>query len=299
MAIGIDPTVDYPFKRLFGSAEHPAITIHFLNAVLGPVPRIEQVTILDPISNRMTEDGKLLIFDVKARDDRGRWLNIEMQSSKHAGLPQRLALYAASMYVGQFREGESYSSLCPAISICVLDAVLFPGVPDMHLDFRLRSGSHDLVLTDDLQVHFLELPKYNPMKPPPQDASPLKKWAYFLRYGKDLTPDEIREFLFDPVFIEAAEVLQMIAQSPSERALYEARLKLETDQVWKLQEAKDEGRDEGFVLGIQRGEYRGKIRLLQNILGLPESSEGELEAMDIGQLQNELARLRALLRDRR
>ena len=86
----------------------------------------------------------------------------------------------------------------------------------------------------------------------------------------------------------------MIAQSPSERALYEARLKLETDQVWKLQEAKDEG----FVLGIQRGEYRGQIRLLQNILGQPESSEGELEAMDIGQLQNELARLHALLRDR-
>ena len=137
------------------------------------------------------------------------------------------------------------------------------------------------------------------MKPPPQDASPLQKWAYFLRYGKDLTPDEIREFLFDPVFIEAAEVLQMIAQSPSERALYEARLKLETDQVWKLQEAKDEGREEGFVLGIQRGEYRGQIRLLQNILGQPESSEGELEAMDIGQLQSLLARLRALLRDRR
>ena len=120
-----------------------------------------------------------------------------------------------------------------------------------------------------------------------------------------------REFLFDQVFIEAAEVLQMIAQSPSERALYEARLKLETDQVWKLQEAKDEGRKEGrdegrevgraegLAVGIQRGEYRGQIRLLQNILGQPESSEGELEAMDIGQLQNELARLRALLRDRR
>ena len=198
------------------------------------------------------------------------------------------------MYVGQFREGESYSSLCPAISICVLDAVLFPGVPEMHLDFRLRSGSHDLVLTDDLQVHFLELPKYNPTKPPPQDASPLEKWAYFLRYGKDLTPDEIREFLFDPVFIEAAEVLQMIAQSPSERALYEARLKLETDQVWKLQEAKDEG----FVLGIQRGEYRGQIRLLQILLGQPESSECELESMDIGQMQNVLSQLQAQLRDR-
>lgn len=33
MAIGIDPTVDYAFKLILGSPEHPAITLHFLNAV--------------------------------------------------------------------------------------------------------------------------------------------------------------------------------------------------------------------------------------------------------------------------
>lgn len=36
MAIGIDPTVDYAFKVMLGNPRHPGITLHFLNAILGP-----------------------------------------------------------------------------------------------------------------------------------------------------------------------------------------------------------------------------------------------------------------------
>lgn len=35
MAIAIDPTVDDAFKLLLGSPEHPATTLHFINAILG------------------------------------------------------------------------------------------------------------------------------------------------------------------------------------------------------------------------------------------------------------------------
>ena len=43
MAIGIDPTVDFAFKKLLGSPEHPAITLNFLNAILGRDPLITSV----------------------------------------------------------------------------------------------------------------------------------------------------------------------------------------------------------------------------------------------------------------
>ncbi|MBS0262966.1 MAG: Rpn family recombination-promoting nuclease/putative transposase [Planctomycetes bacterium] len=303
MAIDIDPTVDYSFKCLFGNPRHPAVAIHFLNSVLDPIPRITDVDFLETTSQRKNEDDKLLIFDVRAVDDQGRSLNIEMQSTKHAGLPQRLALYASSMYHGQFRSGEPYSSLCPAISVCVLGAVLFPHVPDLHLDFRLRNGRHNLVLTDDLQIHILELPKYNLRTTPPQNARPLEKWVYFLRYAKNLTPEEIIGQLVDPIFLEAAGVLQMIAQTPAERAMYEARLKFETDQAWKIQEALKEGRQEGLAqgmaAGVERGKYLGQIPLLQNLLGLAESPSAVLETLEIPQLQQLLADLQAQLRDRR
>ncbi|MFN0054277.1 MAG: PD-(D/E)XK nuclease family transposase [Planctomycetales bacterium] len=47
MAIGIDPTVDFAFKMLFGNPAFKAITIHFINAVLDGSPRIVDVTIFD------------------------------------------------------------------------------------------------------------------------------------------------------------------------------------------------------------------------------------------------------------
>ena len=295
MVIGIDPTVDFAFKLLLGNPEHTAITVHFLNAVLGGSPRITHVEILNPILDQETGDDKLAILDIRAQDDQGRWFNIEMQTATHAGLRQRLAYYAASLYVGQMHSGDAYQQLRPVISICVLDALLFPHLPDMHLDFRLRDGRHGVVLTDDIQIHFLELPKYNPVSHPPIGATPLEKWAYFFRYASQMTLDEIRDCLVDVEFTEAAGVPEMIAQSPREREMYEARLKFERDQAWRIKTAKAEGIEEG----IERGKYLGQIHLLQSLLGLPESSSSELATLEFEQLSNLATQLQAQLRDRR
>ena len=121
MAIGIDPTVDYAFKLLLGSPEHPAITLHFLNAVLGDEFDITDVEIINPILGKEDDADKLSILDVAATDTTGRRYDIEMQTSLPAGLSQRLAYYTASMYVGQIGEGDDYTLLRPAISICVLE----------------------------------------------------------------------------------------------------------------------------------------------------------------------------------
>ncbi len=102
----------------------------------------------------------------------------------------------------------------------------------------------------------------------------------------------------------------MIAKSPQEREIYEARLKFERDQTWRIKAAKDEGRaegrdegraegrDEGRAEGIERGEYSGQIRLLQRLLGIPESTLSELENLDVVQLSSLSNQLQTQLRDR-
>ena len=157
MATGIDPTVDFAFKRLLGSPEHSRITVHFLNAVLGVSPRITEVTILNPFLEKDFEEDILSVLDVLATDEQGRRLNVEMQTSLPVGIQQRLAYYTACLYVEQLTEGQDYPALRPAISICVLDAVMFPGSSDLHLDFRLRDDRHGETLTHDLQIHTIEL----------------------------------------------------------------------------------------------------------------------------------------------
>ncbi|WP_182869340.1 PD-(D/E)XK nuclease family transposase [Rhodopirellula sp. JC639] len=94
MILGIDPTVDFVFKLLLGSPEHPVITLHFLNAILGEEIEIVDVEILNPILGK--------------EDD-----------------------------LDQISEGDDYTQLRPAISICVLDALLFRQSQQIHSDSKL------------------------------------------------------------------------------------------------------------------------------------------------------------------
>ncbi|MFM7071277.1 MAG: Rpn family recombination-promoting nuclease/putative transposase [Planctomycetota bacterium] len=108
MIIDVCPTVDFAFKLMLGSPEHTAVTVHFLNAVLDSGPRITQATILNPFLGKETADGNLSVLEIKARDELGRYLNIEVQTSAANGLRQRFAYYAGRLYVDQMREGMEY-----------------------------------------------------------------------------------------------------------------------------------------------------------------------------------------------
>ncbi len=157
MAIGISPLVDFAFKLVLGNPEHSGITIHFLNSILVGQPRITHVKFQNPFLDKESDDDKLSVLDILATDEHGRQLNIEMQTSLPAGMSQRLTYYVSALYAGQLSEGQRYSGLRPAISICVLSQAMFSASPALHLDFRLREMSTNLALTDDLQIHLLQL----------------------------------------------------------------------------------------------------------------------------------------------
>ncbi len=280
MAIGINPTVDFAFKKVLGSPDHPAITLHFLNAILGGDPVITAVNILTPFNEKDFDDDKLSILDVKARDDHGRWLNIEMQTTAPGELPQRLVYYAATQYVRQMNEGDRYRDLRPSIGICVLDGVLFPRVPDLHLDFRMRSQSPDLELANVLQIHLLELPKYAPPSDNGNVTNPIEKWAFFFQQAVNLTAEQLVDRLGGEAFAEAAGVLEMIAKNPRDRELYEARLKLQRDEQSRLEAAEERGE--------ARGEAKGRVRLLCELLHRPVPNMDELTMDELAAMEQEL-----------
>ena len=286
MAIGIDPTVDYAFKLLLGSPEHPAITLHFLNAILGNEFAITEVEIINPILGKEDDLDKLSILGVAARDATGRMYDIEMQTSLPAGLSQRLAYYTASMYVGQIGEGEDYTLLRPSISICVLDALMFRDSPEIHSDFRLRSRDGSLDLTDGLQIHVLELPKYAVPSDNRVITDPVEAWLYFFRRADEMTTQEIEQRFNSPAFTEAAEVLDMIQRTPQQRSQYELRLKAQRDDRARLQQARAEGKAEGEAIG----EVRGRIVLLRELLGAKPESLTDLALDQLSELESDLKR---------
>jgi predicted transposase/invertase (TIGR01784 family) len=231
MSIGICPLVDFALKRLLGDEYHIAITIHFLNAILVGQPRIRSARILNPARNKKNAQGKLSVLDILAIDELGRRLNIEVQTSIPAGMAQRLTYYVCVTYVDQLQEGQQYTELRPSISICVLAGAMFSEVPQLHLEFRLREMSSGVILTNDVQVHILQLNHLQITEEMLYNATPIERWAWFLRNVENLSVEDVARLFPDPEFSEAAGVLQMIAQTPEELMEYRARLKYQRDEM--------------------------------------------------------------------
>jgi predicted transposase/invertase (TIGR01784 family) len=137
--------------------------------------------------------------------------------------------YWARLYQQQLHENEAYEQLRPTISICFVNYLLFPKVPAYHLSFRLLEPVHQVVFTEDLALHMLELPKFK--RSADELATPLDAWLYFLRYAEELDTEALPTALQVPEIKRAMEVLHMVTQSDLERERYEARLKLERDRI--------------------------------------------------------------------
>lgn len=276
MIPGIDPKVDYAFKRLFGREQNAELLIKLLNAILD-LPeglRIVDLEILNPFHDKENVDDKQCILDVKARDQAGRLFNIEMQMLAYGAFCPRVLYYWARLYQGQLTEGMDYDKLRPTISICFVNTPVFPYLPPYHLIFELRERHHAVAFTDQLQVHILELSKF---KLSSQElATPADPWLYFLCHGDELDTEALPSSLNLPEFQKALGELQMMTQSELEKERYEARLKLQRDISSGLTHAREEGLKRGLIKHVHS---------FQRVLQMPESPEDQLLTMETAALE--------------
>ena len=129
-------------------------------------------------------------------------------------------------------------------------------------------------------------------------ADPRDQWMYFFRRAEGSTVEELLDRLPDPVFKRAVGVLEMISRTPDQRRHYDARLKWELDENTRIQTAFEEGEIKGREEGREEGELFGKIRMLQNLLSLPESTDQDLHPRSRTELETLATELQAQLRKR-
>ncbi len=272
MPIGIDPTIDYAFKRVFGRQENEESLCSLLNAVLRrPVgQRIESVVILNPFLPLEAFDDKLSVLDIKARDESGRMFNVEMQIRLHHALRERVLFYWAKLYTEQL----SYAALRPTISVLVVDDILFPELAGPHHRFRLCEESRGTVFSDQIELHVLELPKF--AKRLPELTDDLDKWLFFLRHAATLDLNHWPLELSASPWQRAGKELTMLAQTDIEREKYESRRKGQRDYTTDMRAERR--------IGEARGVAMATIRLLQRLLRRPATSNEEFGAMSIEEL---------------
>jgi predicted transposase/invertase (TIGR01784 family) len=306
MPSGIDPKVDYAFKKLFGSEENKPLLIDFLQSILNET--IEDLEILNPFNAKETPDDKLSILDIKAKLADQRLVNIEMQMVVTALYPNRALYYWARTYSQQLKESEDYIKLKTTISIHILGETLFPEIPEYHLKFALREAKHPkLLLTNQLEMHIIELPKFTLSAE--QLENEFHRWCYFLQHGEELEPKALPHTLKIPPIEKAVEVLQIMTQNDLEQQRYEARLRAQRDEsslkTVSFQEGKavgilegeqigiEKGRLEGEQIGIQKGEQIGLLEAIEGLLEVRFGNEG-LQFMSQVRLLSDVPPLRQL-----
>ena len=296
MKSGINPCVDYVFKKLYGSEDTAPLLVSLLNAVVGPTRPVTGVQIVLPQADKAFAEDKLAIGDVKVRDQGNRQFHLEMQWQTPWFFPKRVLFYWGKFHPQQLREGEHYMTLRPTILICFTNQILFPEVDDYHLVFRLRDENHGVEFCEDLEIHLIELPKFK--KTAEQLTSALDRWCYFMRHGADLDLDHLPASLDVPEIRRALEVLTMFTKDENEREIYELRLKYQRDHDSLLHDTAERAEERGVKKGELKGELKGllgQIHLCQKLLKQPPTPREELSALPVENLTTLLEQLQKQL----
>jgi predicted transposase/invertase (TIGR01784 family) len=288
-----DPKTDFAFKRIFGSEQHKDVLVAFLNDMLdlsGP-RRIVGVELLPPEQRPPVAELKLSIVDVKCTDAHGVTYVVEMQVLQVEGFEKRVVYNVAKAYVNQIARGDGYPHLNDVVGITICDFALWPDTEARQLPMLSRwrmteqqTGAREL---GQIQLVFLELPKYDASRPP---RTMVEKWAYFFREADNLAV--VPEVLADHPFIDALDAARTAGFTTAEWDAYILAGIAIQNERGALAVAEKRGRAEGRADGLADGLRQG-VEVLCRALGieLTDARRRELANMDASELIALLARL--------
>ena len=259
------------FQILFGEVGSERITKDLLNTVLDE--RVDDVQLNENIVLRRDLPGdKMGIVDVLAKINGQEYCNIELQRIDKKDIIKRLLYYWAKQYTKGIKEGEDFKELKRTIAILIADFEIDSmNKLDFHSKWKLtETENRKHILTEDIEIHIIELPKMYKKEARGQDAK-LKEWLYFLE---------------NP---ESKEVLSYMENNES---MKEAKEKLETmsedERIRKLAELREKAiLDEreieytGYCKGKEEGIKTGKLETAKNMKKMGMSLETIIEVTNL------------------
>ena len=281
--IRISLTNDYAFKRLLGSEKNKPILQDLLECILD-IPT-EDITALELLDKELTKEqisDKTGILDVKLKTTDGTIIDIEIQTSWNASFVKRTVFYWAKLYTCDFKSGQSYDKLHKCIAINII-ADGFKLNNALHSQYLLQEKEAHTLLTDVLEIHFLDLQAAKTAWEEDRKDSKRSRLINWLKFIKtDSKEERAMLAITSPVLQMLHEQLDVMTLSPIERQLYESRMKLKSDIVTISETQYHAGREEGIQQGIQQGmiqgEAKGKRETAKNLLSMGLSIENIVKA---------------------
>ncbi|SHI08985.1 conserved hypothetical protein (putative transposase or invertase) [Clostridium grantii DSM 8605] len=176
-------------------------------------------------------------------------------------MDKRTLFYWGRLFNQTISKGEDYQNLSKVITINILDFE-YVQLDKFHSKFHLwEDEAKEYMLTDLVEIHFLELPKFYKMKETNLKEDKLQRWMTF--FNKDISEEKLKELMeMDSDIRRVEERLEYLSSDEKTIELYRAREKSLHERANMISSAKKEGIKEG----IKEGEYRKAIEIAKSLL---------------------------------
>jgi len=180
------------------------------------------------------------------------------------------------MYTETIAESEAYLSLKKCIVINLLDFEIITETTKYHTEYHILEKAERFRLIDDLEMHYLELPKFDPKK----DTGQMQAHEQWLTFMKNADKPEMEEKMNK--LIERSEAIKMAKKMLNEisadelmRQKYYAREKARLDEISRIKYAEIKGMERGMEKGLEQGLEKGMEKGLEK--GMEKGMEKGIE----------------------
>lgn len=279
---------DWAIKRLLRQKVNFGVLEGFLTVFLGE--KITIMEILESEGNQQTQDDKFNRVDIKALNDKGEIIIIEIQNTRELYYLERILYGVAKAITEHISLGDRYHKVKKIYSISILYFDIGKGSDYLYHGQNHFVGVHT---HDRLQINTKEkdaivprmpseiFPEYILIRVNEFDklaTTPLEEWMKYLKDGiiaSDTTA---------PGLHEAREKLKYYSMTPEERHAYDEHLSAVMIQNDVLDSAKLEGRLEGRAEGLEEGRAEGRAEGLEEGLEQGRVEERMTNARNLKQL---------------
>jgi predicted transposase/invertase (TIGR01784 family) len=273
---------DFGFKRIFGTEPNKNLLIDFLNTLLPTHHQIADLTFRNTEQLGSTPIDRKAIFDIYCQAISGERFIVEIQKAKQNFFKDRSIYYATFPIQEQALKGEWNYELSAVYTVGVLDFIFDDHKNENKLLHIIQLKDQECqVFYDKLKFIYIELPKFT--KTLDQLTTHFDKWLYLLKHLAELSdrPQPLQEEIFNDLF-DAAEIANF---SPTEQDTYQNSLKYYRDMNNVVDTAREEGREEGRAINLDR-QRSLTLRFLTRSLGdIPNNIQAQINELPIDQLE--------------
>ena len=184
---------DLIFKAVFGREDPRCkrVLMDLLNSLLKLTDEqaIDTIEYKNPFNLQAIMDDKLTVMDIKVKTSAGEWIDIEMQVSNEKSYRKRSLYYWASLYKDSLQETDNYGLLPKCIVINIMVSTVITETSRYHTHFRVMEAEDHFPLTDDLDIHFIQLSRFDDTNQENLDDEEM--WVMFLKDSDDTNKKDI------------------------------------------------------------------------------------------------------------